>query len=88
VTNQPQFSTNPNACDNFIRLFNSSVTTGKYAPVAVKGIVSAEPPFLTSDKPKIWTGVYGLRLDNAFIENNYLPCESLRGYDGTGGNGD
>jgi hypothetical protein len=27
--------------------------------------------------------VYGLRFDSAFIENNYLPCESFRGYSGS-----
>lgn len=74
VTNQPIFA-DGKTCDNMIRLFNTSVTTGIET---VKGSVRAEmPPF---SEEKVWEGVEGIRLDSAFIENNYLPCESFRGY--------
>lgn len=87
VTNQPQFSNNVAYCDNYIRLFNASISTGQYAPKDVKGTVTALPPFAGS-QPQVWNNAYGLLVDNAFIENNYIPCAPLRGYHGTGGNGD
>jgi len=37
------------------------------------------PPFCG---PQEWNDVYGIRLDTAFIENNYLPCENFKGYSG------
>lgn len=74
VTNQPIFA-DGKTCDNMIRLFNTSVTT-HIEPVV--GTVRAQiPPFSVE---KVWEGVEGIRLDSAFIENNYLPCESFRGY--------
>lgn len=74
VTNQPLFA-DGKTCDNMIRLFNTSVTTNIET---VKGSVRAKiPPF---DKEEIWEGAEGIRLDSAFIENNYLPCENFRGY--------
>ncbi len=74
VTNQPTFA-DGRSCDNMIRLFNTSVTTGIEE---VRGSVRARlPPFV---KEEIWDGVEGIRLDSAFIENNYLPCEGFRGY--------
>ncbi|KAI8931621.1 hypothetical protein NX059_011273 [Plenodomus lindquistii] len=80
VTNQPMFA-DGKTCDNMIRLFNTSLTTAPYGIDQVIGSVKANiAPF---KEMKTWSGVYGLRLDTAFIENNYLPCESLRGY-GTG----
>jgi hypothetical protein len=74
VTNQPTFA-DGNSCDNMIRLFDTSVTVGIEN---VKGSVQARiPPF---EKEFKWDGVHGVRLDSAFIENNYLPCEQFRGY--------
>lgn len=74
VTNQPTFA-DGRSCDNMIRLFNTSVTTGIER---VKGSVRARiPPFRGEEA---WEGVDGIRLDSAFIENNYLPCEGFRGY--------
>lgn len=80
VTNQPMFA-DGKTCDNMIRLFNTSVTTAPNRIDTVMGSVKAN--FAPFKGEKTWKGVYGLRLDTAFIENNYLPCESLRGY-GTG----
>ena len=74
VTNQPIFA-DGKTCDNMVRLFNTSVTT---SIETVIGTVRAKiPPF---SEEKVWQGVQGIRLDSAFIENNYLPCESFRGY--------
>lgn len=78
MTNQPQTSDNTLFCDNYIRLFNSSVTEGEYAPKHVKGIVQARRPLLPNDE--IYQNVWGLQMDNAFIENNYKSCQSLQGY--------
>lgn len=82
VTNQPLFSRAPVICDNYIRLFNSSVTQGQYTPKNVIGQVSVVKPFFS--KNTVFKDVYGLRLDNAFIEKNYVSCQSLQGYHGTG----
>jgi hypothetical protein len=66
-TNQPTFA-DGKTCDNMIRLFNTSLSTAPHAIERVAGTVRAT--------------VHGLRLDTAFIENNYLPCEDFRGYAG------
>ena len=79
TTNQPTFA-DGKTCDNMIRLFNTSVTTAPNMIQPVKGTVRANIfPFSTEQE---WQNVYGLRLDTAFIENNYLPCENFRGYSG------
>ncbi|KAF2123943.1 hypothetical protein P153DRAFT_379885 [Dothidotthia symphoricarpi CBS 119687] len=79
VTNQPMFA-DGKTCDNMVRLFNTSVTTAPNKIENVKGTVKVKLPPLTSERE--WTNVYGIRLDTAFIENNYLPCENFRGYSG------
>jgi hypothetical protein len=77
VTNQPTFA-DGKTCDNMIRLFDTNVTTSPNSIETVKGTVRAKIlPFQTEQE---WEGVYGLRMDTAFIENNYLPCENFRGY--------
>ncbi|CAO2647611.1 Nn.00g085330.m01.CDS01 [Neocucurbitaria sp. VM-36] len=76
-TNQPTFA-DGKTCDNMIRLFNTSVTTAPNRIETVKGTVKANIyPF---ENEQEWRDVYGLRMDTAFIENNYLPCENFRGY--------
>lgn len=94
ITNQPTFA-NATSCDNMIRLFNTSMSVGEYAPVTVRGRVRARAfPFqlLRSSGEKEeateWTGVYGVQVATPFIENNYLDCRTMRGYAGTGGPGD
>ncbi|KAF2802523.1 uncharacterized protein BDZ99DRAFT_551387 [Mytilinidion resinicola] len=79
VTNQPSFA-NGLTCDEMVRYFNTSVSTGENAPVPVRGRVEAK--LQTFKGGKVWKGVYGIRLDTSFVENNYLSCESLRGYGG------
>jgi hypothetical protein len=58
-------------------LFDTSVTTGIES---VRGSVKATmAPF---EGEMAWSDVYGVRLDSAFVENNYLACEGFRGYSG------
>jgi hypothetical protein len=76
-TNQPTFA-DGKTCDNMIRMFNTSVTTAPNKIQPVKGTVRVNLfPFSGEMEFK---GVYGLRMDTAFLENNYLPCENFRGY--------
>jgi hypothetical protein len=77
VTNQPTFA-DGKTCDNMIRLFNTSVTTAPNGIETVKGTVRAKMPPFTEERE--WQDVHGLRMDTAFIENNYLPCKNFRGY--------
>ena len=83
MTNQPHFSINTEYCDNFVRLFNTSVSLPPYTPTPVRGSVSAAAPFFA--EASVWRDVEGLLVDNAFIENNYLACETLEGLSGADG---
>lgn len=79
VTNQPTFA-NTSICDNYVRLYNTSLTTGPYDPVPVRGSVLAKvEPF--AQKTQEWNEVYGWRFATAFLEPP-LPqsCESLKGF--------
>ena len=80
VTNQPQFGANTSVCDNQVRLWNTSVTIGSpaVAPRSVFGSATVSPP-LVSNKT-VFTDVHGVVAASAFIESNYLSCESLKGY--------
>ncbi|KAL2020560.1 hypothetical protein VTK56DRAFT_8148 [Thermocarpiscus australiensis] len=86
ITNQPTFA-NASSCDNMIRLFNTTMSVGDHAPVAVRGRVRARS-FPFQDTEKEWTDVYGVQVATPFIENNYLDCRTMKGYSGTGGPGD
>ncbi|KAL8771474.1 MAG: hypothetical protein Q9209_003144 [Squamulea sp. 1 TL-2023] len=82
VTNQVQFGNNTEFCDNWITFWNTSITTGAYEPQPVVGEVLLSPPIVPSKK--VWRNVQGVKADRAFLENNYLNCESLKGWKGTG----
>ena len=43
-----------------------------------RGSVSARAPFFKVGYT--WPDVFATQLDNAFVERNYVPCESLKGY--------
>ncbi|GIZ41887.1 hypothetical protein CKM354_000517500 [Cercospora kikuchii] len=81
ITNQPSFGSGLPVCDNYITLYNTSVTQGRFAPVPVQGELKVEPPYYPH---KTTLKAWGYRMDNAFIEKNNVPCESLKGYGGTG----
>ena len=77
VTSQPQFGTNPAICDNQLRLWNTSVTTGspEVTPKSIVGSVKVSPPLVP--ETIIFTNVHGVTAETAFIENNDASCESL-----------
>lgn len=85
ITNQPTFA-NASSCDNMIRWFNTTMSAGA---AVVQGRVRARNAFpYVGGEEKEWDGVWGVQVATPFIENNYLSCESMRGYRGTGGTGD
>ncbi|KAF4636092.1 hypothetical protein G7Y89_g1988 [Cudoniella acicularis] len=73
VTNQPFFN-NAIACDNQKFYFNTTLSTGKNSAVHVKGDINIAAPYLPKDSH--FRGVYGVKVDAAFVENNLVPCES------------
>lgn len=81
ITNQPIF-VNGTSCDRQIRLFNSTINQGEFAPMPVKGTVSSNVPPLDASAGVF--DVFGLLVDTPFIEYNHLDCQSLKGYSGTG----
>ncbi|RCI14795.1 hypothetical protein L249_6476 [Ophiocordyceps polyrhachis-furcata BCC 54312] len=92
ITNQPAFATSDHECDNYIRLFNTSLTETPHGPVPVRADVKARLGPLTSgegeeeeEEEQRWDDVYGWRLSTAFIEPPLpVSCQSLQGYSGTG----
>lgn len=76
VTNQPIFADGVK-CDQQITFFNTTLSVGKNAPVGLIGDITISSPYLPSDST--FTNVFGLKVDVAFIENNFLDCPSLRG---------
>ncbi|KAL8897221.1 MAG: hypothetical protein Q9207_007324 [Kuettlingeria erythrocarpa] len=82
ITNQPLFGNNSNICDNQIALWNTTTSTGAYAPQGIVGEATISPPLVP--RRTTFRGIRGIRADRTFLENNYLPCESLKGYAGTG----
>ncbi|KAL8755238.1 MAG: hypothetical protein Q9184_004858 [Pyrenodesmia sp. 2 TL-2023] len=82
ITNQPIFGNNSDVCDNQISLWNTTTSTGAYAPQAIIGTARLSPPLVP--RKTTFAGIRGIRAERAFIENNYLPCASLKGYAGTG----
>ncbi|KAL8671274.1 MAG: hypothetical protein Q9168_004228 [Polycauliona sp. 1 TL-2023] len=81
VTNQIQFG-NYSICDRMSSYWNTSVTMGMYEPEAVVGDVLLSPPMVP--RTKVFRDVQGIRATRAFLEVNYLDCEGLKGYAGTG----
>lgn len=81
ITNQPIFA-NGTQCDRQIRLFNSTLNQGQYAPVPVQGTITSNISPL--DASQGMAGVFGMLIDTPFIEYNGLECQTLKGYSGTG----
>lgn len=81
ITNQPIFA-NGTTCDRQIRLFNSTFDQGEFAPMPVVGTIFSNIPPL--DASAGVGGLFGMLVDTPFIEYNYLDCQSLKGYSGTG----
>ncbi|CAL8582234.1 hypothetical protein XPA_007902 [Xanthoria parietina] len=82
ITNQIMFGNNTAVCDRMMSFWNTSITTGPYAPQHVVGEVALGPPLVPREK--VWRDVPGLKADRAFLEVNYLDCKGLKGWGGTG----
>lgn len=82
VTNQPIFSDGV-TCDKQINLFNTSLSTGKNAPVGIRGKIKIMLPYFPVED-SAFDEVYGIKLDITFVENPGLLCPSLKGYHATG----
>lgn len=89
ITNQPTFGCANNTtclltCDNMIRFFHTPITTSPFPPLGISGSVSLAP-FSKSGVTIFPHGfkfqnVKGIKLDVAFLENNYRDCRSLQGF--------
>jgi hypothetical protein len=66
-------------CDNMIRFFNTVISQGEFAPVGVQGNITIAAGYVGPTETK-YTKIYGIRLDTAFIENNYMLCSQFKGY--------
>ena len=79
VLNQPFFgnptSPTPVTCGYQYKFYDTVTTTGKYAPVEIKGPVSLEGG-VVKEFPKGFDlkKAKGARFDVAFLEKNYLNC--------------
>lgn len=82
ITNQPIF-TDGLTCDNQINLFNSSLSTGKNAPIGIRGKIKIASPYFPVEDCA-FDDVFGIKVDVAFVEYPGLICETLKGYHGTG----
>ena len=67
-----------------IRFFRTRITTGQFEPVGVTGhVYLAESSVSGIDifpQGLDFRGVNGVKLDTAFLENNYKNCSDLKGY--------
>jgi hypothetical protein len=84
VTNQPAFTDGDVGCDNQIMMYNTTISTGVNLPVPIVGDIAIKAPFFQKDKDTQFLGVAGIKVDVAFLENNLVPCKSMKGYHGTG----
>lgn len=83
ITNQPVFANDTTVCDNYQRLFNTSLTLPPNEPVPVRGRVEARiEPF--TDEAQVWEdNVFGWRVSTGFLEPPVAAsCASLKGYSG------
>jgi hypothetical protein len=81
VTNQPITHAGV-TCDNQITLFNTTLSEGSNAPVGIVGDITVKAPYMPSDST--FEGVYGIKVDVAFVEFPGTVCSTLKGYSGTG----
>jgi hypothetical protein len=47
--------------------------------VGIKGSVEIKKTYLQQYRDSIFTNIYGIKVDIAFIENNFLDCQLLKG---------
>lgn len=78
VTNQPTFASVA-ACDNYVRLYNTSNTSPPHDPIPVRGVVATNLDPLKGDN--VWRDVFGWNFATAFVEPpTPAKCETLRGF--------
>lgn len=89
ITNQPVFANDTTICDNYQRLYNTSLTQPPHEPTPVRGRVEARiEPFHNDDDDsegtQIWEdGIFGWRISTGFLEPPVAAnCESLKGFTG------
>ena len=67
-----------------IRFFHTRITSGKYQPIGLSGSVSLAPSVKSNlgifPEGLHFEDVKGVKLDVAFLENNYRDCRDLKGY--------
>lgn len=82
VVNQPVFG-DGKFCNAQLRIFNTSLSTGAYAPKAVSASIRLRMPTIFTGAPggKVyWDEAVGMQVDTAFIEQHLVSCEGFRGY--------
>lgn len=79
VTNQPTFA-NGTTCGQMIRLFDTTLSAGEFAPRHVRGSVRAANVFPFEGEDRLWDRVYGIQLATPFIEHNHVDCRALQSY--------
>lgn len=87
ITNQPVFANDTTICDNYQRLFNTSLTLPPNEPVPVRGRVAARmEPFVDDNDDNSWDwedGVFGWRVSTGFLEPPVPSnCAGLKGFSG------
>jgi len=77
VLNQPLFSDKTPLCDSVVRLPDTVVTTGANAPVFVEGDAAVLKQFFNPTKKTIFSGILGIKLDQAYYERPQVNCANL-----------
>lgn len=82
VVNQPVFG-DGKSCNSQLRIFNTSLSTGAYAPKAISANIRVTMPTIFTQAPRgemFWDEAAGMQVDTPFIEQNLVSCEGFRGY--------
>lgn len=82
VVNQPVFG-DGKFCNAQLRMFNTSLSTGAYAPKAVSASIRVRMPTIFTSAPGgevYWNEAVGMQVDTAFIEQHLVSCEGFSGY--------
>ncbi|KAH8591845.1 hypothetical protein B0O99DRAFT_518682, partial [Bisporella sp. PMI_857] len=75
VTNQPIIG-NATTCYQQVNLFNTTLSADVHAPAYVCGSVGIEAPLPPTSH--VYRDVFGIHVDLAFLENNFLNCTQLK----------
>jgi hypothetical protein len=78
TTNQPLFGM-AGMCNHQLRIFDTPISVGEYAPRAVKGAVRANIPVVSSAE-MMWSEAMGVQISSAFVERHMIPCEEVQNW--------